>query len=52
MLLSKDVSNNFAKTMFFLRDMIKIVLDRSPVIMVQSVIFMQNIHNIVRSFNK
>ena len=27
-LLPKDVSNNFAKTMFYLRDIIKIVSDR------------------------
>ena len=40
MSLPKDVSNNFIKTMFSLRDMIKIVSDQETDIYKQPVIFM------------
>ena len=39
-LLLKDVSNSFAKTMFLLREIIKIVLHQLIVIPRQAVIFM------------
>ena len=40
MLLPQDVWNNFTKTMFFLRDIIKFVSDQHPVIPTQPVTFM------------
>ena len=52
MLLPKDVLNNFTKTKFSLRDIIKIVSDQLPAIPNQPVIFMQNLHNMISVFNQ
>ena len=51
MVLQKDVSNNFTKTMFSLRGIIKIISDRQIVTPTQAVIFMCNFHNMINFYN-
>ena len=50
-LLPKNFSKSFTKTMFSLRDIIKIVSDQQLVIPTQTVISVKNLDNLVSSLN-